>query len=238
MIIQGLWVGDSLSAMERLSIASFLAHGHSYHLYAYRPLPDLPPGARLMDAREILPESMIFRYPKHPSYAGFANFFRYKLLLDRGGWWVDTDAVCLRPLDFPEDYVFGTEMTRAGTASPMNGFLKAPAGSEAMGFAWEQCLRRDVSQLTWGETGPRLVAEAIRRFSLGRFLQDPSVFAPIPFFDWERVLDPDEPDAFPDVTRTIHLWNEMWRRAGRAKGARYHPDCLFERLKARYLGRQ
>src|SRR5690348_5090275 len=102
-VIQGLWVGDRLSTMERLSIASFLALGHEYHLYVYRPVANVPAGTCVKDAREILPESMIFQYRKRPSYAGFANFFRYKLLLDRGGWWVDTDAVCLRALDFADD---------------------------------------------------------------------------------------------------------------------------------------
>ena len=33
--IQSLWIGGELSPMEQLSIASFLAHGHEYHLYSY-----------------------------------------------------------------------------------------------------------------------------------------------------------------------------------------------------------
>jgi hypothetical protein len=235
-IIQGLWIGDALSTMERLSIASFLAHGHEYHLYAYGEVANVPPGTRLRDAREVLPESRIFRYAKHPSYAGFANFFRYRVLLDRGGWWVDTDAVCLRPFDFAEDYVFGSEPTAHGDPTPTSGFIKAPAGSEAMAFAWKQCQSKDPGRLTWGETGPRLVAEVIREFSLGRFLHGPSTFAPIPHFDWERVLEPVWAGDFPAETRAVHLWNEMWRRGGRDKDAHYPPDCLYERLKARYPG--
>ena len=31
-VVQGLWIGDRLSVMERLSIASFLRNGHQYHL--------------------------------------------------------------------------------------------------------------------------------------------------------------------------------------------------------------
>src|SRR5438105_1989553 len=89
-VIQGLWVGERLSVMERLSIASFLHHGHAYHLYTYGPVAGLPAGAVRQDARAILPESMIFQYRDHASYAGFSNYFRYKLLLERGGWWVDT----------------------------------------------------------------------------------------------------------------------------------------------------
>lgn len=39
----------------------------------------------------------MFTYREHPSYAGFSSFFRYKLLLERGGWWVDTDSLPAPP---------------------------------------------------------------------------------------------------------------------------------------------
>jgi hypothetical protein len=234
-VIQGLWLGDSLSNMERLSIASFLAHGHEYHLYVYGAVSSVPAGAHLRDAREILADSMIFQYARHASYAGFANYFRYKLLLERGGWWADTDTVCLRPFDFPEEYVFGSELTMEGEATPTSGFIKAPAGSEAMAFAWEECLRKDPRRLTWGETGARLIAAVIRNYSLDAFLQDFRTFTPVAHFEWERVLEPGWNVDFAATTRSIHLWNEKWRRAGRDKNATYPSDCLYERLKAMYL---
>jgi mannosyltransferase OCH1-like enzyme len=233
-IIQGLWIGEALSNLERLSIRSFLAHGHDFHLYTYQAVDRVPPGTVMKDAREILPESRIFRYWKHPSYAGFANFFRYKLLSERGGWWVDTDVICLRPFDFADDHVFGAEWTSDGGSTPSSGFLKAPAGSDALAFAWARCLEKDPAELTWGETGPRLVAEAIRRYDLDGSVQNPDTFAPLPYQDWERVLDPLDRFEIPSTSHAIHLWNEMWRRNDRDKDASYHPDCLYERLKARY----
>jgi Glycosyltransferase sugar-binding region containing DXD motif len=235
-VIQGLWIGDELSTMERLSIASFLAQGHQYHLYVYRPVSNVPLGTCLKDASEVLPESMIFQYPDYASYAGFANYFRYKLLLERGGWWVDTDAVCLRPFDFADEYVFGSELTTEATTTPTSGFIKAPAGSEAMAFAWAQCLSKDPGRLTWGETGPRLVAEVIRKYSLHAFLQDYRTFTPVAHFEWERILAPGWTDGFPALTCAIHLWNEKWRRGGQDKNALYPSDCLYEQLKAMYLG--
>ena len=84
-IIQGLWIGTELSVMEQLSIASFLHSGHHYHLYVYDDLKHVPAGTVVRDASEILPSSSIFQYKNRPSYAGFSNFFRYKLLLERGG---------------------------------------------------------------------------------------------------------------------------------------------------------
>ena len=104
--IQGLWVGNELSVMEQLSIASFLRNGHEYHLYVYEDVKNIPPGTTIKDGNEILPASRIFQYKQQASYAGFSNFFRYKLVLERGGWWVDTDTICLKPFDFDAEYVF------------------------------------------------------------------------------------------------------------------------------------
>ena len=233
-IVQGLWIGPELSVMERMSVASFLAHGHEYHLYVYDDVRHVPEGASVRDAGEILPSSMIFRYAREKSYAGFANFFRYKLLLERGGWWADSDVICLRPFSFPEEYVFASE-TDKGVQVANSGVIKAPAGSAAMEYAWQTCRSKDPAQLRWGETGPRLVAQAIKRFSLEKHLKPFSVFCPLGYLEWAEVLNPAANPASDPSTHAVHLWNEMWRRAGADKNARYHPDCLYERLRRRYL---
>jgi Glycosyltransferase sugar-binding region containing DXD motif len=223
--------------MERLSIASFLASGHEYHLYVYQTISNPPPGVVLMAADEILPESMIFQYKNYPSYAGFANFFRYKLLLEKGGWWVDTDFVCLKPFVFEDPYVFASERS-GGSAIPTNSVIRAPAGSELMAFNWRQCLScPDPSGARWGEYGPRLMAAAITKFQLQRFVKGPNVFCPIAFDQWSAVLRRADLSPFGEETYSVHLWNEMWRRDLRDKNATYAPDCLYERFKSAFLPR-
>lgn len=234
-IVQGMWIGPELSVMEQLSIASFLTNGHEYHLYVYDEVKHIPAGATVRDANEILPASMIFQYKHSKSYAGFANFFRYKLLLARGGWWADSDIICLRPFSFPEEYVFASE--KNGDAQiATSGVIKTPPASEVMSYAWETCRSKDPGQLRWGETGPRLIEEALRLFSLEKYLKPFQVFCPLGYLEWAKVLDPDAHQGFDRSTHAVHLWNEMWRREGRDKNDRYHPDCLYERLKRKYLG--
>src|SRR5262245_11985344 len=109
-IIQGLWIGAELSRLEQLSIASFLRNGHEYHLYVYDLPRNVPLGTTVIDANEVLPSSSIFQYREYASYAGFANFFRYKILLERGRWWADSDTICLKPFDFSEEHVFSSEL--------------------------------------------------------------------------------------------------------------------------------
>jgi mannosyltransferase OCH1-like enzyme len=230
-IIQGLWVGPELSVMEQLSVSSFLRHGHQYHLYVYEDVKNIPEGTTVKDGNEILPAARIFQYKQQASYAGFSNFFRYKLLLERGGWWVDTDTVCLKPFDFSEEYVFSSEIAQ-GEEVINCGICKVPAGSEVMAYAWGVCETKDPEKLVWGETGPGLMGSAVRKFSLERYKQPAEVFCPIGYADWEKVLDPEAELKLDERSFAIHLWNERWRAAGRDKNARYPDGCLYEQLKS------
>lgn len=236
-IVQGLWIGSDLSAMECLSISSFLRNGHEYHLYTYGSVGNIPEGTVVKDGEEILPASMIFQYKQHKSYSAFSNFFRYKLLLEKGGWWIDTDLVCLKPFDFPEEYVFSSERA-LGNEFINSGAIKAPAASEPLSYAWEACLRKNREELVWGEIGPKLIAEAIKTFSLERYVKRYYVFCPIGYSDWDKILDPNMSWEIDEATYAIHLWNEFWRRAGQDKNHRYHPDCLYEQLNRKYLSQK
>ena len=76
-VIQGLWIGDKLSSLERLSLSSFIANGHDYHLYVYSDVKNVPEGVQIKDGNEILPGADIFSYnvgPGKGSYSAFSNF--------------------------------------------------------------------------------------------------------------------------------------------------------------------
>jgi mannosyltransferase OCH1-like enzyme len=234
-IIQGLWIGPELSVMEQLSIASFLRNGHDYHLYVYDNVKNVPAGTVLMDANEILPSDRIFQYKRSPSYAGFSNYFRYKLLLERGGWWADTDTICLKPFDFSEEYVFSSEINYKGREVVNSGVIKASAGSRVMAYAWQVCQTKNPARLAWGETGPKLMNRAVKKFSLERYKKTHHAFCPVDYEEWRTVLQPGFEKTFDDRTYAIHLWNEMWRAAGQDKDAQYDQTSLYERLKRSYL---
>ncbi|MCP3980091.1 MAG: hypothetical protein GY716_12365 [bacterium] len=231
--IQSLWIGGPLSKLEQLSIRSFLANGHDYHLYVYDDVDSVPSGAVLMHADEIVPRDRVFRYPKHDSVAGFANAFRYKLLAERGGWWVDTDLICLKPFALAHDMVLASERIEAQTFL-CNAVIKAPAGSPVMNWNWKVCEMKDPSKLRWGETGSQLMTAAVKRFELQKFIQSEEVFCPVGYRDWKRLIDPDLELGFSRSTLAVHFWNEMWRRDEQDKNADYSPACLYERLKRHY----
>ena len=214
---------------------SFLAHGHPYHLYAYDAIDNVPAGVDVRDAREILPDSAIFRYSEFDSVAGFSNFFRYKLLLDRGGWWVDTDLVCLRP--FPLDpIVISAQLNYACTAEEPNcGAVKFPAGAEFAARAWAVCQSKDTKLLRWGETGPELTRRILAELNLLDCVRPAIAFCPIAFRKWQVLLEPGLNWRLGEATFAVHLWNELWRRDGIDKDAPHPASCLYEQLKRRYL---
>ena len=73
--IQMLWIGPRLSALERLSMASFLAHGHEVRLYTYGDVEGIPPGVTHHDGREIVPASQVFTYASGFGKGSYAAAF-------------------------------------------------------------------------------------------------------------------------------------------------------------------
>jgi hypothetical protein len=241
VVIQSLWIGERLSALERLAIQSFLDHGHPFRLYANGDVAGLPAGAELRDGRTILPETEVFQYRARGSFAAFSNFFRYKLLAEQGGFWVDTDLVCLRPFAFPAGHVFASERVARRDRPDVSRVvttcvLGAPAGSAAMAAAWLTCQGKDKAALEWGEVGPELAAALVAAHGLEGCVAAPETFCPIGYCDW-RALISAEPPALPDSARAVHFWNEMWRLAGQDKDGSYPPDSLYETLKRRHPAR-
>ena len=174
-IVQGLWVGGRLSALERLCIRSFCAHGHEFHLYHYDELHNVPrvDGLRLANGEEILPRTAIFRYYRD-SLAGFADRFRWELMNQKGGWYADMDTVCLRPLDFAAQTVMGREAEGGKINSALMKFPRGHLMAAAMAGAcahinrftpwdtpktkWRKIrrrilFRREHKYLKWGEAG-------------------------------------------------------------------------------------
>jgi hypothetical protein len=211
-VFQSFWYGEHLPRFAKACISSFLDHGFEYHLYAYRNY-DLPSGAKLCDASVILPESEVFYY-RNPdgsnrSVAGFANLFRYLLLARNGGWWVDTDVLCLCS-DIPEREVFfGREDANlVGTA-----IMRVPAGHPLIVEAARRAHEAG-KDLFWAQTGPLLITELLHQMGLFEHAAPPSVAYPNGPKDYLLATASAGYDRLIATTRGsvfLHLWHEMFR---------------------------
>lgn len=254
--VLGLWVGTDLTPIEQLSIRSFLANGHPYHLFAYDRIAGVPDGTVLRDAAAVIPRGELFLSQGSPAH--FSDWFRWKLLADLGGYWADLDVVCLRGFDFSEPVVFGWQETGVIDTA----VLRFPAGHalarvmlrrcEAARNAWPGTpvgdrytatwppspVRSPASDQPWGLVGgPYGFTAEVRRAGLERAALPQSCFYAVPHTAWQTVLESADrlvDDLFRDAS-ALHLWNEMFRRHGIDKHASYPASSPIEQLKTRYL---
>lgn len=231
-VVHGLWIGQHLTALELLTIHSFLQQGHAFHLWAYDDIQTpLPAGTHLQDANEILDRQHIFSYKNTTttgqgkgSLAGFSDVFRYKLLYEKGGWWADMDITCLRPLDFEAPYVF-----RDHDFLPVVGnMMKCPAGSPLMLDCFEQATRQvDANNTEWLK--PILILnEQIEKHGLTQYIR-PNISNPDRWevVDYLRHFSPTLPDHY----HFIHWMNEGWRSLGIDKNSCIAGSLLAQKMK-------
>jgi len=211
---------------------SFLQNGHPFHLYTYEDI-DAPYGVVLRDANRIIRREEAFLV--RGGWSSFSDFFRWKLIRDRGGWWADTDTVCLKPFDFPGEYVFVGGLGKPGSDDCVSsGMFKAPAGSPIMEWGWNRCQNMNPETMTWGEAGPPLFTEAVHKFDLTKSIVCGTLFFPVFYTAAPDAFIGKYAPIFLEKCYSIHLFNEMWRLAGKDKNATYAPTSLYEHLKARF----
>ena len=213
---QSFWYGDDLPPYQRLAIKSFVDHGHSYDLYAYTNF-DVPRGAMLRDAREILPHQRVFLYgenagPGRGSVSAFSNLFRYHLLCALGGWWVDADVICLsETVPTAEIFVGWQEYRQANCA-----ILKSPP-QEPLIRHLRDSAERAGSNLGWGTTGPELITKIVHDLGMVDLVSDQVFAYPV---HAANALDFLLPSRSKDIEARVqnapflHYWNEVFRRAG------------------------
>lgn len=235
-----LWVEGDLRPLETLSCASFLASGYRVRLWSYGRPREMPPGATLCDAREIVPEERIFRDPRG-SLAAFSDLFRYTVLSRFGGLWADMDVICLRPAaDIawnPSDGFLVTEMTTDARRRQVNNNLihhPAPRPGDIIDIARAVSERFDPGALRWGDCGPRLLTTLARTYpALRPMVMAPSFANPVPARRCpEALLTPGV--TLPAESAFLHCYNERWRQRGLDPAAPWPDDSILARLRQRY----
>jgi len=156
---QSFWAGGSLTPYEMLCLRSFIDRGHTFDLYTFESNLRVPAGVCIRDAADVLPPEEFFVYEDGPgkgSPAAFANLFRYKLLAEKGGWWVDADVLCLSDEipDFAE-FLAAEDDTLINVA-----ILRFPPRHPLMVRCFEEAKRMGRA-VRWGDTGPFLLTRLV-----------------------------------------------------------------------------
>ena len=254
-IIQSLWIGEPLSKMEQLSIKSFRDFGHEYHLYTYGTVKNIPEGTVVKDGNEIVPASEIFRY-KNGSVSAFSNLFRFELLHQKGGYWADTDLICVKPppltLRPNDEYLFSSEPDRSYSPKRIvnAGLIKMPKNSivalEGVELQKKQKKLILAGNVAWS-SGPKTVQHLVRKYNLTEYVLPWQGICSCHWSDFRSLFDPtlkfnskviQQYNKIPPEMVGIHLWNEIWRRNKIDKNDIFHSDSLYEVLKKNHGLRQ
>ena len=164
-----------------------------------------------MDANEIIPEKDVFRYKNSNQFghgkgsvAGFSDIFRYKLLFEKGGWWVDMDVTCLKPFITEKPYYFRAhhELKVVGNV------MKCPKHSPLMNQCYEIAKASVTDQNQDWHLPIQILNEQITLLKLDEY----TVSNESPPDQWHvvcRWFFTTKP--LPESFVFVHWLNEVWR---------------------------
>ena len=249
IIVQSLWVGSKLSRMEIYSIKSFLTLGYEYHLYTYENVAGVPKGVKIKDANEIMPYGEIFDLKK--IYLPFSDIWRYKMLYDKGNYWVDLDMIALKKFDFKDEYVLSSERTMQDGAFasydpkvPNIGVIKAPKGSPFFLEAYEKCLEYNKKNKNEDKLKyMKMLRKMVVKHDMMKYVKEPEVFCNL---DWWHAKEAFQVhDKYPmkygvkppsinshfKGPYTVHFWRDKVKNVyGFDLDEVYDSNTLWERM--------
>jgi len=251
VVVQSLWIGSELSLMEIYSIKSFLKFDIEFHLYIYGNVKGIPEGTIIKDANDIMPEADVFEL--QGNYLPFSDIWRYKLLFEKGNYWVDLDFIATKVFDFEDDYVFASERTIQKGAYAMKVpyvyqicILKAPVGSPFFKELYHKCR---IKQERYGVKNKdktkymRIFRELVDKYNYSKYVKSPETFCNLDWFYAKDCflpkesyvmkygVEPQSQDSMFD-NYGIHLWRNLVKNKYNLDvNKKYHQDSLWEKIK-------
>ena len=214
------WQGPALGIQEHVCIASFVKHGFVANVYTYNDELCVPVGAIRKDAADILPRADLLKYTQagmSGNLAAFSDAFRYHLLKKHGGWWFDSDVLCIASVErFIE--IFDKNESRISFGYQSKNII----ASGVLHIDDDNILNSLINKLEekgtnfgWGSIGPLLVSDVIISLNLHKYAENKYTYYPIHYNQIHKMYDPLCNDWCEDQIRNslaIHLWNEVRRR--------------------------
>jgi hypothetical protein len=209
-----MWVGDSLTKIQEISLSSFIFHGHEVFMFAYNKNLSVPNGVTKLDANQIVPESEIFTVKN--TYAAFSDVFRYKMINETGLPWVDADTICVS-----DDWNFKNNIY-AGYEGKIvvGGVLSLPQESPAIKYMIQKSENFNKEKINWVEIGPALVNETFKKFRLMKYVYSEETFCGIHYSKWEKLWKPEFLEEIKELEQRAHsisAYNSMVTFSGRDK---------------------
>lgn len=247
--VQSLWVGPKLSELEILSIKSFQKVGHKFILYTYGKVKGIPQGTIVKDGNKIIKKQDLFTFKK--GLLPFSDIFRYKMLYENGGYWVDLDMIALKPLKFREPFIFSSERTiqkgpyrnREKKEIENIGILKAPKKSPFYKELFEACMEETKKEVKENIQFMRTMRVILEKYGYQKYVKPAKMFCPL---DWWHTKDAFYPpccrekydvkgysvDSVLKNAYTVHMWRSIMHKRHKIDlSVAFSKDSMWERLK-------
>jgi hypothetical protein len=213
------------------AVTSMRAAGHPVKVWSYSPqkLEFLRQhGVELRPAADVVPRQLYDRIVKGSEIRYFSDIFRYAVLYEHGGLWMDSDVILLRPFPFRGDHFFNLQWRGGHKGHYVCGnVMYAEPYSPHMRALYEQSIERFHAASGWefGMVGPKLLSDYIAS-EAGAELRD-RVFGPMFFnaIDWNELDRFDKPIAeladYLNDERVfgLHLWTARNAALPQGEGA-------------------
>lgn len=193
-----MWVGDSISKIQEISMSSFLYHNHEISLFVYNKNLVVPNGIKKLDANEIIPESEIFKVKN--TYAAFSDIFRYQMINKTDLPWVDADTICVSDnWNFKDNIYAGYEGKIV-----VGGVLSLPYNSPAITYMINKSKNFEKDKINWVEIGPALVDETFKKFRLMKYVYNEETFCGIHYSKWKKLWQQEYLEEIKELEKKSH----------------------------------
>lgn len=167
--VSTMWHGRALSPLARLTLKAWLDHGHAVRLFTFRDLTGVPEGVMVEDAAAVLDAP-----GSGEDVRLYSDKWRFHLLAEHGGTWIDADCPAVRALpELGDEAMFFPETEKWG-GGLFAGLIHAPvAGHEAM------VALRDFYRETREPRWYAFCGEYVRLFGKEALRGEPGWFTPL-----------------------------------------------------------
>jgi tetratricopeptide (TPR) repeat protein len=181
------------------SVASMRAAGHPVRMWSYSPrkLDFLQAhGVDVRAADDVVPRRLFERIMAGSEIRYFSDIFRYAVLYEHGGLWMDSDVILLRPFPFQGDHFLNLQWRGGHKGHFICGnVMYARPFSRHLRALYEASIDRYFAGVGWefGMVGPKLLSDYVAS-DAGAELRG-CLFSPMFFnaIDWTETDRFDKP---------------------------------------------
>lgn len=222
------WEGE-LTIYEKTAIYSFVNNGFFVNLWTFSNSKIINQlenknNIEIKDANLIISKKNLGKFTQNSqrnNLSSFSNLFRYKILNEFGGWWFDTDCICLKnvqefkKLTQENDFIIGKSGFDSVNGSVM--FFNDDNHMSNLVEVVELKLQNKNVNFKWGEIGPSLLTNYLIQNNILDKAMPENYFYEIPPSYFYKLFSTN-PGVKIDLKNRLessyvsHLWNEMYRR--------------------------